>query len=141
MNDECQIVRIDKPEETAAAIIEAGIHNYIRDKAGDPAFQRICFALHAADEEIVGGVVGDQYWDWIYIDLIWIKEELRGRGYGARLLGHLEDEARRRNVRQIYLNTFSFQAPGFYHKCGYRVFGQLEDFPAGHQRYFFTKQL
>jgi GNAT superfamily N-acetyltransferase len=141
MNEECQIVYIDKPEETATGIIEVGIHHYIKEKAGDPAFHRICFALHSADREIVGGVVGDQYWDWVYIDLMWVKDELRGRGYGGRLLAQLEDEARKRGVKYIYLNTFSFQAPGFYQKYGYRIFSKLENFPAGHQRYFLTKQL
>lgn len=46
-----------------------------------------------------------------------------------------------RNARHAYLDTFSFQAPGFYQRAGYRVFGELPDFPAGHRRYFMTKEL
>jgi GNAT superfamily N-acetyltransferase len=72
---------------------------------------------------------------------MWIREELRGRGYGHRLLASAEDEARRRGAKNAYLDTFSFQAPGFYKKHGYRVFGELHDFPTGHQRYFLTKEL
>jgi hypothetical protein len=40
-----------------------------------------------------------------------------------------------------YLDTFSFQAPDFYKKLGYEVFGELQDFPHGHQRYFMKKRL
>jgi len=40
-----------------------------------------------------------------------------------------------------FLDTFSFQARPFYEKLGYRVFGMLENHPAGHQHYFMTKQL
>jgi hypothetical protein len=52
-----------------------------------------------------------------------------------------EAEARQRGAQHAYLDTFSFQAPGFYKKHGYQVFGELQDFPPGHQRYFLTKQL
>jgi GNAT superfamily N-acetyltransferase len=72
---------------------------------------------------------------------MWLPEAVRGRGYGHHLLTLAEDEARRRGARHAHLDTFSFQAPGFYEEHGYRVFGTLDDFPAGHQRYFMTKEL
>jgi len=72
---------------------------------------------------------------------MWVKEELRGRGYGYRLLTIAEDEARHRGAKNAYLDTFSFQAPGFYKQHGNRVFGELQDFPPGHQRYFMKKEL
>jgi len=93
------------------------------------------------DGEIVGGVSGATYWGWLYVNLMWLKEDLRGQGYGKELLTLAEDEARQRGAKQSYLDTFSFQAPGFYQKQGYEVFGQLDDFPPGHQRYFLCKVL
>jgi ribosomal protein S18 acetylase RimI-like enzyme len=86
-------------------------------------------------------VIGATYWDWFSIDLIWVKEELRGRGYGHRLLTLAENEARQRGAKNAHLDTFSFQAPSFYKQHGYQVFGELADFPPGHQRYFLRKQL
>jgi GNAT superfamily N-acetyltransferase len=86
-------------------------------------------------------VIGEIYWGWFYLDLLWVKDELRGRGYGHRLLTLAEQEARQRGAKNVYLDTFSFQAPNFYKQHGYQVFGELEDFPPGHQRYFLTKQL
>jgi GNAT superfamily N-acetyltransferase len=141
MEEEYRIVYVDKPEKSAWGIIGQGINHYNIQHAGDEKFQRLCFALHAADQEIVGGVIGEIYWGWFHIDLLWVRDELRGRGYGHRLLATAEDEARRRGAKNAYLDTFSFQAPDFYKQHGYRVFGELGDFPPGHRRYFLTKQL
>ncbi len=141
MNEEYQIVYEDKPEESAWGIIGRGVGTYNTQQAGDNQFQRICFVLHAPDKEIVGGVLGEIYWGWFYLDLLWVKEELRGHGHGHRLLTRVEDEARQRGAKNAYLDTFSFQAPEFYEQHGYQVFGELQDYPNGHQRYFMAKQL
>ena len=141
MDEEYHIVYVDKPEQSAWGIIGQGISNYNKQQAGDNKFQRLCFVLHAPDQEIVGGVIGEIYWGWFYLDLLWVKDELRGRGYGHRLLTVAEDEARQRGAKNVYLDTFSFQSPDFYKQHGYQVFGELQNFPPGYQRYFLTKQL
>lgn len=66
---------------------------------------------------------------------------MRGQGYGTKLMAAAEAEARRRGCRDAYLDTFSFQARPFYERCGYEVFGTLEDFPTGHQRFVMRKSL
>jgi len=138
MNEELNIVQVDKPEW---GIIGPAISNYNKQQAGDDEAKTLCFVLRAPDQEIVGGVIGATYWNWLHVDLMWIKEEFRGRGYGHRLLTLAEEEARQRGAKHAYLDSFSFQAPDFYKKHGYQVFGELADFPTGHQRYFLTKQL
>jgi GNAT superfamily N-acetyltransferase len=141
MDEEFHIVYVDKPEEAAWGIIGRGVGTYNEQQAGDNNFQRLCFVLRTPDQDIVGGVLGETYWDWLYIDLLWVKDELRGRGYGHRLMTAAEDEARQRGAKNAYLDTFSFQAPDFYRHHGYQVFGELQDYPPGHQRYFLRKQL
>jgi GNAT superfamily N-acetyltransferase len=141
MDEEYQIVYVDRPEESEWGIIGQGVDEYNKRLAGDYRFQRICFVLQAADQAIVGGVIGGIFWDWLCIDLLWVKDELRGRGHGHRLLTRAEDEARQRGAKHAFLDTFSFQAPEFYKKHGYQVFGELRDFPPGHQRYYLTKRL
>ena len=141
MSEDYHILYVDEPDESVWKAVGGGIRNYNTQQAGDHKHQSICFVLYAPDQEIVGGVIGETYWDWLYINLLWVKDEFRGRGYGQRLLTLAEDEARQRGMKNAYLDTFSFQAPGFYKKYGYQVFGELQDFPPGHQRYFFTKQL
>lgn len=141
MEEAYHIVYVDDPEQSAWGIIGRGVGNYNKQQAGDTNFQRLCFALQTPDQEIVGGVLGEVYWEWLHVDLLWVKDELRGRGYGHRLLATIEQEARQHGARTAYLDTFSFQAPEFYKQRGYQVFGELEDFPPGHQRYFLAKQL
>jgi GNAT superfamily N-acetyltransferase len=138
MDAEYRIVPVDQPEWS---IIGQGISSYNKNQAGDDRAQSLCLVLVAPDEAIVGGVIGATYWDWLHIDLMWVREDLRGCGYGHRLLALAEDEARQRGAKNAYLDTFSFQAPDFYLQHGYQVFGELQDFPAGHQRYFLAKQL
>ena len=89
----------------------------------------------------VGGVIGATFWNWLHIDLMWVREDLRGQGYGQRLLQMAEDEGRKRGAEKSFLDTFSFQAPDFYKKFGYQVFGKLADFPTGHTRFFLSKVL
>jgi hypothetical protein len=47
----------------------------------------------------------------------------------------------KRGVRSICLDTFSFQAPAFYKKLGFKQFGKLKDFPKGHERIWLKKVL
>lgn len=138
MDEAYQIEYVEKPEWST---IGQGIRNYNTRQAGDDHHQNLCFVLRAADQEIVGGIIGATHWEWLHIDLMWVKAELRGRGYGHRLLTLAEEEARKRGAKHVYLDTFSFQAPEFYKQYGYSVFGELPDFPRGHQRYYLTKQL
>ena len=138
MTDEYTIQSTEKPEW---GVIGQGISNYNMQQAGEDNAQSLCLVLRSAEEGVVGGIIGATYWNWFHLDLMWIQEELRGHGYGHRLLMLAEEEARRRGATNAYLDTFSFQALDFYEKHGYQVFGELEDFPTGHQRYFLSKQL
>ena len=141
MAEEYSIVYIDKPEASAWGIIGRGVQSYNIKEAGDNKFQRLCFALNSPDQEIVGGILGEVYWGWFYIDLLWVRDDLRGLGHGHRLLTVAEDEARKRGAKHAYMDTFSFQAPEFYIQHGYEVFGELQDFPTGHNRHFLKKEL
>ena len=138
MDEEYQIVYADEP---AWDIIGGGINDFNTQQTGDDKGRRLCFVLKGPDGSVAGGVIGATYWDWLSIDLMWIKEELRGRGYGHRLLALAEDEGRQRGAKHAHLDTFSFQAPDFYKRYGYQVFGELPGYPAGHRRYYLTKEL
>jgi GNAT superfamily N-acetyltransferase len=90
---------------------------------------------------MVGGLVGETFIGWLFVKFLWVSEAYRGKGWGKSLMEAAEREARRRGVRNVYVDTFSFQAPKFYAKLGYREFGRLDDFPAGHSRHWLTKAL
>jgi len=141
MTEEFQIKQVDKIEDPIWEAIGGGINSFNEEQAGAENAKRICFVIYDAEEKIAGGVIALTYWDWLYIDLMWLRADLRRHGYGSRLLALAEEEARKRGAKHAYLDTFSFQAPEFYKKQGYQVFGELKEFPKGHQRYFFTKEL
>ena len=133
-----QIVAAEQPEWS---VIGGGISEFNTQQAGEGHGKNLCFVLRGPDDEVAGGVIGSTFWNWLHVNLMWIREDLRGQGFGEQLLALAEDEARKRGAEHAYLDTFSFQAPGFYKKYGYRVYGQLSDFPEGHQLYFMTKDL
>lgn len=97
--------------------------------------------LRDDDGAIAAGLYG---WTWggcLEIDLLWVREDRRGRGYGSRLVAAAEAEAIRRGCRRALLDTHSFQAPGFYQKLGYEIYAALDDYPNGHKKYYLRKSL
>ncbi|MBN2556419.1 MAG: GNAT family N-acetyltransferase [Anaerolineales bacterium] len=143
MNEKLRVEHVETPEELEWGAIGSGLRAYNTRQAGDDNYRHHCYLLKHQDEDeaIVGGVIGASYWGWLYIDLMWVREDLRGQGYGRRLLTLAEEAALECGATHAYLDTFSFQAPDFYHKLGYEVFGELKDFPPGHNRFFMTKAL
>ncbi len=109
-------------------------------KAESENYKPLSIFLRDADNQIMGGVLGQTNWGWLFISHLWISDELRGKGYGQKLIVAAEQEAVKRGCRHAHLDTFSFQARGFYEKLGYVVFGILEDYPTGHCRYFLQKR-
>ncbi len=106
-----------------------------------PANHRpLAVVARRAAGEIVGGLLGYTHWEWLFVQQLWSATELRGSGVGSRLMLAAETEAQTRGCHYAHLDTYSFQALGFYQRLGYRVFGQLENYPAGHTRYFLHKR-
>jgi ribosomal protein S18 acetylase RimI-like enzyme len=101
------------------------------------------FAIFVRDEakQIRGGVLCFTLWRWLTIDWLWLAETLRGQGFGSQLLVAAEAEGRQRGCLNAYVETLGFQAPAFYQKHGYRIVGELQNYPLGHARYFLQKQL
>lgn len=92
-------------------------------------------------DAIVGGLLEDTNWDWLHIDILSVAAHLRGRGYGRQLMEKAEALARERGCAGVWVDTYSFQLPGFYQRLGYRVFGTLPSYPGAEQRVFLMKTL
>lgn len=91
--------------------------------------------------EVLGGLFGATAYGYLHVDMLFVPQSLRGHGLGSRLMQQAEDEALRRGCNGAYLDTFDFQARGFYERIGYTVFGQIDDMPPGHTRFFLRKLL
>lgn len=94
-----------------------------------------------ADGQLVGGLVSETYWGWLEVLDLWLREEDRRKGLGTTLLETAEKEARSRGCSHVFLRTFSFQAREFYEKNGYRITGQLDNYPPGESFYWMRKEL
>jgi GNAT superfamily N-acetyltransferase len=98
-------------------------------------------AVFARDRgSIVAGLAGETYSGWLFVRYLWVSGALRGKGIGRELMAGAEARALERGCHSAWVDTFSFQAPGFYPKLGYQVFGEL-DYPPGHKRIFLQKRL
>ena len=103
--------------------------------------QGLSLLLRDAAGAVVGGLIGSTGWGWLYIENLVVPEALRGAGWGRRLMAAAEAEARRRGCTGMRLDTYSFQARGFYERQGFAVVGQIEDCPPGATRFCMTKRL
>ena len=116
------------------------IINFNTNRVGEGNYERLAIFLKDSSQNIMGGLAGETYWQWLYIDVLWIHESFRGKKYGDALLSAAEQAAVARGCHYAYLDTFSFQALAFYQKRGYVIFGELPDFPQGYTRFFLKKE-
>lgn len=72
---------------------------------------------------------------------MWIEESLRHAGAGSGLTTTFEAEARRRGCERVVVSTHEFQAPRFYEKLGYAVYGAVDDYPLGYRHIHLVKVL
>ena len=99
-----------------------------------------CF-LRDGQGRLIAGIDGFTWGGYARVDYLWVSDEMRGRGLGARLLAAAEDAARDRGCGTIVLDTHSFQAPEFYRRLGYVEVGTTHGTPRGHTQTLFQKSL
>src|SRR4029077_16401054 len=86
--------------------------------------------LNAKDESgnLLGGFRGEIYFHWLFINVLFVEEHERGKGLGARLLAEGEVHAKAQGALHARLETFEWQAPGFYLKHGYRELVKMPNY-------------
>jgi ribosomal protein S18 acetylase RimI-like enzyme len=122
-------------------LIREALFEFNREKVGDDGHTPLNIVEYDADGNIIGGILGGTYWGWMYVDILWVHEDHRGKGIGSKLLTEAEKEAKARGCHHVHLDTMSWQAPKFYEKHGYSVIGILPDIPKGNQKYLLMKAL
>jgi len=121
--------------------LEDRLHEYNDAKTGMMDGKWLAIFIRDDTGAIRAGLSG---WTWgrcCYLRYLWLHKDLRGQGYGTKLMRSAEQEASVRDCHQILLDTHSFQAPEFYLKLGDEVFGLLEDYPRHHKNYYLRKHL
>lgn len=136
-----EIVVTDEPGAAAQEVILAGLLAFNEARAPGAAYRPLAVLVKDEAGAVLGGLAGSTAWRWLYVHLLFLPETLRRRGLGSEILARAEAEALARGCRAVWLDSFAFQAPGFYQRLGYRVFGTLDDYPPGHRRFFLQKDL
>ena len=129
------------PSEAETDYIREALNQFNCAHVGDDGHTPLHLIEYDADGSIIGGLLGGTYWGWMYIDILWVREDHRRQGVGSRLLTEAEKEAMRRGCHHVHVDTMSWQAPMFYQKHGYEVIGVLPDIPRGNQKYLLMKAL
>ncbi|MER5429236.1 N-acetyltransferase [Streptomyces sp. NPDC002588] len=116
----------------------------LRALRGTPAERETPLHVWASDAagELAGGLVGHTWTTWLHVTHLWVDARHRGVGLGTRLLAEAEGiAARDRGCTRVRVETWDFQAPGFYRRLGYDVVCVIEDYPPGVTEYTLTKEL
>ena len=135
------LLTLEDPTPDDRTAILAPLVDFNLRNAAPPNLRPVAILLKDQDGNTTGGLWGKSIYDWLFVELLAVPEAARGQGVGAALMRRAEEIAIERGCIGIWLDTFAFQAQGFYEKLGYSVFGQLDDHPKGSVRYFLSKRL
>ena len=129
------------PNEAARQFVINGVDNYNIATTGEAAYYPANFFLRDPRGEVLGGLLGQIWGKWLHVAYLWVAEMARRAGHGRMLIERAEQYAVERGCVGVHVSTFSFQAPAFYEKLGYEVFGVLEGMPPGHSHFYLKKRL
>ena len=130
------------PDDSHRAAVVEALVAYNDRSVGPSGFQPLAILINdPATGKPAGGLWGKTAYNWCFVELLVIPEPFRGQDLGTKVLAKAEDIARERGCTGLWLDTYWFQAPEFYKKQGYEVFGSLPDYPRGGPRYFLKKNL
>ena len=134
-------IRLDNTESQKAQEIGDLIRSYNRSKREAAESEPLNLYVEDDSGHVMAGVVAETFGNWLEIEYLFVKEDLRGQGIGSQLLQQAESEAKKKNCRFAFVNTYQFQAPSFYQKHGYKEVFTLKDYPYTGQRHYYQKEL
>lgn len=135
-----RIVEAEAPAPSQREAILAPLLAYNTAVAGDPGIAPLALLLTDEHGDERGGLWGRFSYDWLFVELLAVPEDLRGQGLGRELMERAEALARARGCKGIWLDTFEFGARGLYEKLGFTVFGSIEAYVGDQNRYFLQKR-
>ncbi len=100
------------------------------------------YSYHIEEEgRLIAGIVAQSTFDTLEVEFLIVDDAYRGRGLGTELLSLAEAQARADGLRRVLVNTYSFQAPRFYEKLGYRKLFEISPCFAAYAQFYFVKEL
>ena len=134
-------IRLENTESQKVKEIGELIRSYNRSKREAAECEPLNLYVEDEHGQLLAGLVAETFGNWLEIEYLFVKEEMRGQGIGSQLLQQAESEAKKRNCRFAFVNTYQFQAPAFYQKYGYKEVFTMKDYPYTGQRHYYQKVL
>ena len=134
-------IRLEDTESQKAQKIGELVRSYNRSKRETAESEPLNLYVEDDSGELLAGLVAETFGNWLEIEYLFVKEDLRGQGIGSQLLQQAEIEAKKRNCRYVFVNTYQFQAPAFYQKHGYKEVFTMKNYPYTGQRHYYQKEL
>ncbi len=109
-----------------------------------PDLEEKTLALFIRDQhnQIIGGIAAHLFYDTLHIHRIWVNEALRHKGIGTNLLKTAEKEAKKMQIKKVFLDTYNVQPQDFYQRNGYEEVGRYAGYPKeGTDKLFYRKTL
>jgi GNAT superfamily N-acetyltransferase len=135
----------DDPDGAFANEVEGKLLHALRQNVPPSDGKPLTLIARDLQGIMIGGLIGATSYGWLLVKMLWVAEELRGHGFGARLMAEAETIARSRGCHGAWLDTSSAKAERFYIRLGYAPFGVLTNGPGeqpqGHRRAFLAKRL
>lgn len=132
---------VDHMKKEDEEFIRQGLLAYNLARLEDKDVRELGIYYRDGDNQILAGLTGSTHGNWLFVKYLWVSEKLRKAGAGSELLEKAEETAKQRGCKFVFLDTFSFQAPEFYKKKGYKEVFRLEEYPIYGKRYYYTKEL
>ena len=138
---EHKLTLTDVADEALRKLILAPLVDYNTQQVGPSHGRPVVVAISDATGAVIGGLWGHTGYEWLFTQLLVVPESLRGLGVGKAVMQLAEQEAVQRGCHSAWLDTFQFQARGFYEHLGYECFGELPNYPRDNARFFMKKVL
>jgi GNAT superfamily N-acetyltransferase len=138
---EHELYLTDAPTSDDLAIVSSGLTAFNEGEVGPSDRKLLAVLIRDESGTVIGGLSGYTSWGWLFTQLLFIPETLRGKGMAAKLLTEAENEARTRGCKGAWIDTFNPLALKAYKNHGYQVFGEIPDFVDTRTRTFLQKAL
>jgi GNAT superfamily N-acetyltransferase len=136
-----ELALTDAPSESDLAAISSGLTDFNAADIGPSGRRTLAILIRDETGNTIGGISGYTGWGWLFTQWLFVPDALRGQGMAGKMLDLAEMEALARGCHSAWIDTFNPQALRAYQRQGYRVFGELPDFPPGRSRCFLQKRL
>lgn len=125
------------PEEVL--ILANGIAAYATQMKGMNTIKLFASFIRDDENHILGGCSFYNFYGCLYVDQLWVADEIRGNGYGRQLMIIAEKFGKEQGCTFAAVNTMDWEALQFYKKLGYDIEFERKGFANNSILFFLRK--